>query len=313
MASIAYDSEEQWHSIRKANIGSSEVSALFGMHPFGLTKWKLYHIKRGTLPHNVDNKSTQQGKHFEPAIASYAQEKWGIHLRKVRRYITCDDCDGLGASIDYEEFGSGAFIPTELKFSLWGDGWEWEGEELIQAPDAYLIQVQHQLAATGAEYGQLVAFCGSDLRRMRIPRNESLIGSIKTGVKDFWNDVRTEKEPAVDFLADADALDIMANTRMLRSITLPPEFEPYCASYLESKKVAKTAEDCEDEAKARLVKAILDAGIGNDNKATAVCGPYTVKLTQVAENPGKEVTPAMVGTRVGGRKSYLLTRVTEAK
>jgi len=43
------------------------------------------------------------------------------------------------------------------------------------------------------------------------------------------------------------------------------------------------------------------------------CGAYKMSLTMVDENPGKMVTPEMVGTHVGGRKGYVLARIGEVK
>jgi hypothetical protein len=43
-------------------------------------------------------------------------------------------------------------------------------------------------------------------------------------------------------------------------------------------------------------------------KAVMKAGSYRMSLTRVDENVGKLVTPEMVGTRVGGKKGYLMAR-----
>lgn len=307
MTSLTYNSPQEWHAIRAKHVGSSEVSALFGLHPFGLTRWQLWHHKRGTLPHDVDNTSVRQGQHFEPAIASYAQEKFGIRLRKVHRYLSADDCPGLGASIDYEEFGVGlGLIPTELKWSVWGDGWDYTGDDLTACPDAYLLQVQAQLACSGAPHGQLLAFTGGDLRRMVIPRSEKLIAGIHAETTAFWKSIEDGKEAPCDFAKDGDAIAELAYRTPMRTITVADDQSHLFGEYEGARLNRLAWEKTEKAAKGAAIKAILDAGpIGNDDKAVAVCGKWEMKLTKVADSPGKEITADMVGRRIGEKAGHL--------
>lgn len=304
MTSITITDTAHWHALRAKHIGASEVAALFSLSPW-LTRWQLYMLKTGQLPDVFDNKSMAQGRHFEPAIAAYAAEKFNIQLRKVHRYLTADDITGMGASLDYEEYGDGSLIPTELKFSLYGDGWEYEGDELTAIPDNYMMQVQHQLACCpSAPHAQLIAFTGGDLKRMIIPRSDRLIVAIKSAVHDFWADVAAGREPPVDFSADADAVSRLAYIRKLRTVTLQPEMADVMAAWDRAKAVAKEAEEAADVAKAKVLKAIIDAGEGNDS-CVATVGGWRLAVTKIADNPGKPITAEMVGQITGARKGHL--------
>lgn len=305
MASLSYDTEAEWKSIRAKHVGSSEVGALFGLSPW-LTKWQLFMLKTGKLPDVFESSVMTQGRHFEPAVASYAKEKFEIELRKVRRYLSSDETPGLGASLDYEEIGSGSLIPTELKFSLWGDGWEYEGSELTAIPDSYMMQVQTQLACMpSAPHAQLIAFTGGDLKRMIIPRSERLITAIREAVTAFWGDVREGREPPVDFTADADAVTRLAYLSKLRTLTMTPDREHLFAAWDEHKREAATHAEAADAARAEILKAVIDAGEGNDEGVKVVCGTWKASVSKVAENLGKEITAADIGTRVGARKGHL--------
>lgn len=305
MASLTVDSEEHWRELRSKHVGASEVSALFALSPW-LTRWQLYHLKRGDLPDVFESSAMTQGRHFEPAVAAYAQEKFGIQLRKVRRYLSSDDVKGLGASLDYEEYGDGSLIPTELKFSLWGDGWDWEGDELTQVPDYYMMQVQHQLACMpNAPHGQLIAFTGGDLKRMIIPRSDRLIMAIKAAVYQFWVDVAAGTEPPVDFSLDATAIDKMAFVKKLRSLTLTPDKAALFETYERSRLAEKEAKAAADAARAEILKAVIDAGEGPDTGLSVVCGDWKMGVSKIADSPGKVVTPEMVGTYVGARKGHV--------
>lgn len=312
MVSVTIQDDAAWRAVRAKNVGASEISALFGLSPW-LTRWQLYMLKTGRLPDVFENTSMTQGKHFEPAIASYAQEKFDIQLRKVRRYLTADDTPGMGASLDYEEYGSGRLVPTELKWSLFGDGWEWEGDDLTAIPDNYMLQVQHQIACAGATHGQLIAFTGNDLKRMVIPRSERLITAIKTSVAEFWTDVSLGREPPVDFNVDADAVARLAHISKLRSLTMLPDKEHLFKAWSAAQQVAKDAGVRADAARAEILKHVIDAGEGNDESTRVTCGNWNVTVSKVAENPGKEIVPAMVGERIGQRRAYMTTRLTNTE
>lgn len=302
MPSLDIPDESAWHAIRAKHVGASEVAALFNLSPW-MTLWQLHMLKCGKLPDVFESSSMTQGKHFEPAVASYAQEKFGIRLRKVRRYLTHDTVK-LGASLDYEEFGGGALIPTELKFSLWGDGWEYDGDELTQIPEYYLLQVQAQLACSpAAPHGQLIAFTGGDLKRMVIPRSHRLIDAVVVATMKFWDDVASETEPPIDFNADADAVNRLAYISKLRSVILQPEMEPVFAAYDKARTERLAAEKLEEAKKTELLKAIIDAGEGNDT-CVATCMGWKMKVVKIAENPGREIVAADVGTRVGAKKGH---------
>jgi putative phage-type endonuclease len=303
--SIPVADDSHWRSLRLQHVGASDVAALFGLSPW-LTRWQLYHLKKGNLPEAFEADHMTQGKFFEPAIAAYAQDKFKIQLRKVRRYLSSDTVPGLGASLDYEEFGGGALIPTEIKWSLYGDGWDWEGDELTAIPDYYMMQVQHQLAASpGAPHGQLIAFTGGDLKRMVIPRSDRLIGAIEAAVRQFWADVAAGNEPPVDFKVDSDAVTRLAYVSKLRSLTLTPDHADVFERWEKAAADEADAKERKEAARAEVLKAVVDAGEGPDTGLKVVCGNWRVSISKVADSLGKEITPDMVGTRVGARKGHL--------
>lgn len=307
MGSISYESEEQWHAIRAKNVGGSEVAALFNISPW-LTKWQLFMVKSGRLPalDLSDNVSVTAGKFMEAGIKAWAEEKFGITLQKTRRYLFDDTLQGMGASLDFEQVGTGSRIPVEVKFSQFGkDGWEWESETLTAIPDAYMMQVQHQIACANAAEARLIAFVGGDLRMMAVPRSDRLITAIRAAVYSFWDDVANDREPPVDFSVDADAINRLAFIRKLRSITLLPNKAPLFEKWSTAKKAWAQAKAEEEEARAEILKEIIDSGEGNDTSLVATCGDWRLGISKVADSPGKEITAAMIGESIGARKGHL--------
>jgi putative phage-type endonuclease len=313
MAIIEFKDQTEWHALRAKYIGASEVAALFGYSPW-TTKWKLYMAKTGRLPAQDEKKWMTRGRHFEPAIASYAREEMDIEAIKVEHYWTDDSCPGLGASFDYTLLNDHG-VPVEIKWVERYDGWEWNGGELTKIPDYYLLQVQHQMACSGAPRAIIIAFIGGMVRYMIVPRSDGIISAIRTQVTQFWADVSSGKEPPVDWLEDADTIFDIAGHRPLRSTELPQAAEHLFQTYLLKKEERKTADDAMTAAEAELTKMVMDTpgSVGNDGKAIAFYGPYKMSLTKIADNPGKLVTPDMVGSTIGARKGHLRTTISQTK
>ena len=309
MASIAVESETHWHTLRAAHIGASEVAALFGESPWE-TPWQLHMRKAGKLA-DVDmsqNVAVQAGTHMEPALAAWAAERWSMQMRKVKRYLECDDCPGLGASLDYEEYGGGLLVPVEIKWSLWGSGWEWEGETITDYPLNYGFQVQAQMACAGAGRAWLVAFCGGDLRRVQIDAIPGVIDQMKVLAAKFWDDVRGGVEPPIDFKRDSAAVVSLLQVAedRIEDLTGDARAEELCATVADATRHEAEAKTAKDAAKAELLMKVGTA-------KAAKCAGWKINAGLVAPGLGTAVTPEMVGTFVGARSGYRRVTVSEMK
>lgn len=322
MSSITIRDTAHWHQLRSENVGASESAALFNMLPW-LTRWQLHLMKSGRLPQAdlENNDVVKRGQHFEPAIAGYAAEKFGITLQKVRRYITSDDTPGMGCSLDYEQIGTGSLIPTEIKWSQFNSDWEWERDEITQIPDYYLVQVLHQLACCpSAPYGQIIAFVGGDVRRMIVHPDDRIIAPLKAAIAKFWDDVRAGNEPEPDLMNDAGAIRTLA---ALRAVSLDgldddPVIKDLCCNIDRLATEYKRTESEYDAARAdllrRMMKRAEELGAPDEPKLKGtVDGRWNLSATMVAGSEGQLVTPEMVGQRVGARKGYRKLTISEIK
>ena len=312
MAIISVRDQSHWHEIRAQHIGGSEVSALFGLSPF-TTQWQLWMEKAGKLPPEdlSGNKAVQAGTFLESGIANWAAHRWGMTIEKVTDYYTVDDCPGMGASLDFIT-DSGA--PIEIKWSAYGDGWEYDGEVITSAPENYILQVQHQMACVGAEYGWLIALLRNEPRRMKIPRNDNIIDAIKSAITGFWDSVRDGIEPPVDFDNDAEAVARLLDHVPISDVTLTDEHAHLFQTYLEMADLEKQAKAKKDKAKTEL----LDLSIKemkkmntSQEKAVVKCGDHKMSISTVKGSVGTEITAEMVGTFYGARTGY--KRVTVSK
>lgn len=234
---IAVKDEAHWHEIRSKHVGGSEIASLFyawlmpdgseriqhifEAAPAGATclgclsdyksGYRLFMEKAGRVESDfVEHERVQAGKHMEPAIAAWAQEKWpDWKLRKVRRYIQHDTVKGWGASLDYEVVEPNK-PPVELKNVDWlvfKQQWSGEGEVIFMPPLHINLQLQTQLGVqSAAEYGWVVASVGGNqLKRGRFQRHAATQDKIAEAVSAFWWHLAKGKDPDPQF-ADLDTV-----------------------------------------------------------------------------------------------------------
>lgn len=311
MTIITVRDEAHWHELRQSHIGGSEVAALFGLSPH-TSKWQLWMEKSGKLPpENLDdNKSVQAGKFLEAGIAGWAASKWGMSITKVNDYHKCDSVVGMGASLDYiNDEGD----PVEIKWSARGHGWEYSGDDIIAAPENYVIQVQHQIACVNAKGAWLVALVNNEPRRMWVPRNETIIEAISSACVEFWFSIMEATPPEPDFSMDSDAIVRLIDGAPITDIALGPEYEGLFDAYLKASADEKAASAAKDAAKGELLLLLEEKARGTNttaDKAVVKCGERKMTVTKIAPNPGKIVTEEMLGTYIGARKGYPLVRIS---
>lgn len=208
MFRIKIESEQHWHDLRRAHIGASEVSALFGEHP-QTSRWDLWQRKAGNLP-DPDlgaNERVVWGQLIEPAIGQGVQQMHGHTVRKIHTYWTSDTTPGMAASLDFEIVtdprGAGVLEAKTVDRLIWRDWPEDEAGER-QPPLHYQLQLQHQLAVTGRGWGLLaVLIGGNELRVYEYTRDDDTIRLLRDAVTDFWRSIRADEAPEPDFQRDA--------------------------------------------------------------------------------------------------------------
>ena len=206
---IEIASDSHWHELRASCIGASEVAALFGCGY--QTRFQLWHEKRGDLAHAdySDNERIVLGRCLEAGIADAAHLLYDYELRKATAYFTDDACPGLGATPDYFLVRGESEFPAEVKNASWGsfkDNWIIHEDGFVEPPLRFSLQVQTQLACTGAAAGLLIALISGDrIVRCEIPRHETAIAEIRARVSEFWHSIEHNVEPPAEMPGDMDA------------------------------------------------------------------------------------------------------------
>lgn len=197
---IEIESDSQWHELRSKTVGSSEVASLFGLSPYK-TAYTLWHEKAGKVPveRGELNERTRWGKMLEPLIAGEVTRLMNWSLKPARQYWRHPTVPGMGASLDFDvidhEWGPG-IVETKVVFEYkdymekWGDD---------RAPPEYEMQVQQQLACTGANWAGIVVWIAQTatmkpalIRR----RNDKVINAIETRIGSFWQSIKDGLAPS---------------------------------------------------------------------------------------------------------------------
>jgi len=274
MSNIPIHERSKW-------VGASESAALLGVSPF-TTKFELFHQKSGSIarPDLDASDRIQAGKFLEPAIAAWAAHRWSWPLAKVSDYLVHPHVRRMGASLDFEAADGSPIEIKNVDRSIFREKWVAEGDDLVDAPVEYLVQVMHQLACRpAAARGWLVACVGGNtIYRMPVERHPGLIARIEAAVTEFWDSVDAGTPPRPDFGEDGEAIaalfrrgdgstaDLSVNNRA------PVVFAEFLA--------AKAEADAADDRKKAAMAEIREM-IGAASRVIAPAG-YQLSIADIA-------------------------------
>ena len=197
---------DEWLTIRKAGIGSSDAGAAVGLNPYQ-SQLELWMVKTGrdsNLPKTDPDDETSPmywGTLLEPIVAAHYCKRTGNRVRRINAVLQHPNEPWMLANIDREVMGDPNAQILECKTAglngakLWKDG----------VPEYIQLQVMHQLAVTGKQAADVaVLICGQELQIHRIVRDEVMIKNLIELERTFWHYVQTQQEPPADGSDSAD-------------------------------------------------------------------------------------------------------------
>lgn len=197
---------DQWLSVRKQGIGSSDAAAAVGLNPYK-SQLELWMEKTGRddkLPKTDPNDETSPmywGTLLEHIVAAHYTRRTGHRVRRINAVLQHPSEPWMLANIDREVIGTPDVQILECKTAglqgsfLWREG----------VPEYIQLQVMHQLAVTGKPCADVaVLICGQDLQIHRIHRDEALIAKLIELERAFWHYVQTDTAPLADGSDSAD-------------------------------------------------------------------------------------------------------------
>lgn len=188
----------EWLAERRTGIGSSDVPVLVLGEHYQKTPLDLWMDKRGLLPDDdlSDNLVIQTGHDLEPVAAMVYERETGRKLRVKPESIQHPQYPFMRSNID-REIEPVVEMPgpgiAELKAPMWATYWKWKAEGLSVA---HVLQIQHQFACTGWQWGELVAYHPHQpLLRYQVVPDPELIALIEQRCVEFWACVESGELP----------------------------------------------------------------------------------------------------------------------
>ncbi len=289
-------------------IGSSDVAALFDAHPF-MSRWELWQTKKGNLPPPSldDVERVQWGVRLEDAIAHGLADQFDWTVERHGVSMAHPTVKGMQAKPDYQivESGNRGHGILEVKNVDWLQHKRWDGDE---PPLGYIIQLQHQLACTGLKWGRVGYLIGGNESGFNeYEARPAIVGEIERRVTDFWESIRLNKPPPIDFAEDAALVakvynevhdgtqaDMTDNGRLLE----------LCREYQDWSDEAKAADTTAKALKAEILSIVQETEL-------VTCGQFRLKSWTVDASPDKIITAKDVGKVIKGRAGYRQLKLTE--
>lgn len=322
---LKFETEGQWLAMRKADITSTESSALFGVSPY-TTEYQLYHAKRGTLDNSIEaNERMKWGNRLEAAIAEGVAEDFGLIVEPMKIYMRCSQ-NRIGSSFDYQivgitdtydgedetyrdlfrQLGPGLLEIKNVDGFIFRKSWTEEDDE-VEAPPHIEFQVQHQMLVSGLQWAMLAPLVNGNTPKptYRLKSDKVHQGILKK-CAEFWERVDTGNEPAPDYkndgraigqlyLEDDDTEVDMSDNEYLRQL---------CEEEIDAAQRKKAAEEEQKAKKAEILTII-----GSHRKV--IVGGINVNAKKNVGSPGRTLTEDDIGERIGGRKGGISVRITQ--
>lgn len=199
-------SRDDWLTVRKRGIGSSDAAAAIGLNPYKspLELWMEKTGREDSLPKIDPNDPASPmywGSLLEPIVAAHYTKRSGNRVRRINAVLQHPFQPWMLANIDREVIGCPDVQILECKTAgingarLWKEG----------VPEYVQLQVMHQLAVTGKQAADVaVLLGGQDLQVHRIQRDNTQINQLIALEREFWRYVETDQPPPADGSYSAD-------------------------------------------------------------------------------------------------------------
>ena len=303
--------KQSWLENRLLDVTSTEVSALFNLNPYQ-TEFELYHQKKDKVVVNIDdNERMAWGRRLEDSIALEFAERKKFKVEQFDVYMRDPD-SRMGSSFDYKIVSEDQPAILEIKnvdAMAYRKNWVEYDEETISPPDHISLQLQHQLEITGYNIGYIVALVGGNTLKVVKSKRDPEIGKIiKEKVKNFWQRIKTNTPPDVDYTKDAQYIMKSLCNQADASLILnaDTDMDQLIAEY----NLVNKEYDSLGKTRNAIKAQILDMS-QNASKIISVNGTISCGMSKPSK--GKLITQDMVGTYQNPRKGYRMFRFNSPK
>jgi len=256
-----YRTREEWLAARRTFIGASESAALFGCGYASQSPITVYESKVNGTADESERQALRIGQMMEPALRRLFSEVTGLSCVKAGRYVVRRHPlhPWIGATLDAMTEDPEP-VPVELKNVGHFNKRDWDDEP----PLKFAIQLQHQLAVTGASHGYLFALIGGNEPVVkRMDRNERFIEAMIARLNAFWGLVQMRVLPEVDSSeATTKALVRLFDEEEGSETFLPDEAVEWTETIENARQQIKSLESIKDAAENKLRASIAEYSYG---------------------------------------------------
>lgn len=206
-----YRNREKWVADRKNSIGASESPAILGVGYANQSPFSVWAEKSGRV--SPDEKEVDEVLHvgilMEPVLRSiFCLKMPGARFAPVPEGIVTyrhPHLPFLTATPDgFVQCENGPWGVFEAKNVGEYNRAEWSGEPPLRVQ----VQIQHQMAVTGCQFGYAMALIGGNKPHVvPVERNQRFIDGLERKLTEFWQYVERREVPPVDgSIATAECL-----------------------------------------------------------------------------------------------------------
>jgi len=295
---ITPDNEAHWLALRREDLTSTDIAALFGLSPYK-TAFELWHEKKsGARVEFVENERMKWGKRMEATVAQGIAEDQGWAVRPFKDYMRIDGLR-VGSSFDFRIVGTGGFFAgsdnhpepdagdaiLEIKcvdFLQFRDGWTID-EGFIEAPAHIELQAQHQMLVSGLKRAYIgVMVGGNDIRVIERAADPQVHAGILAAARDFWKSIDENNPPPPVMPDDAEAVIGMYQFAEPGKLLVAQDDAELLALVREYRQFKTAASDADEQAQVRKAEILQRIGdhekvlLPGFNISAGMVGPATV-------------------------------------
>lgn len=209
---LKFDTEKEWLEARIHNVNSTEVAALFGLHPYK-SRLQLWMEKAQRVPIDFEeNNFSKWGKRLQSVVAMGICEDEGWDGYDLTGYYFTHPTQRQGCSMDVKAVcpvnGDG-LLEVKVAESFTEDaGWTRD-----KAPVMYEFQIQDQMHLAkknghDIRWGALGALGRRQTTRLYHRLYDPALGQrIDDATGEFWDSIASDTPPPADYAVDGPLLE----------------------------------------------------------------------------------------------------------
>jgi predicted phage-related endonuclease len=219
-----YATLDEWLHARGKVIGASESPGILNVGYADESALMTWGRKTGRIPEMDDSNLLECGRVMQPGIIELFKRRSGFKVQTLGEFTICrsEEYPWLGCTLDgLIEMDDGIAVVEAKNVSVFM-AHDWDDD---QPPLKYQVQVQHQIAATGAVRAFVLGLIGgNNLKWVAADRNQPFIDALIPRLEAFHKLVETDTPPPAE-LTEAGLKALKKLHPLDNGVTeeLPPE------------------------------------------------------------------------------------------